>query len=442
MATRERENDITAVRRENQRLQRAVEELSILNKIAVAINSSIPLEKILETIISQCTHYLKVEQAAILLVDETAKGKPMHTMIRGWGTGARSLPFRLDTQLLGWMLKKKEPLLVNDFKNSRFYRHTSDQSDPVRSLLSVPLFCRNRVIGLLTVFNKKGGAGFSTDDRRLLAIIGSQSAQAIENARLLKEEQEFVKMRQELRIAYDIQTNLLPHKPPNVRGYDIFGDSVAAKVVGGDYFDYFPIDRDRVVFCLGDVSGKGIPAALLMSHLQATVRSQSFTEAGVSVCVDYCNRMFFHNSPVGSFCSFFMGVLDIKRHHLTYVNAGHNYPFFCSGGRTGCRLCAGDMVLGVLESVNYKEFHLDFAPGDRLVVFSDGITEAMNQDEMEFSDARLGELIAHYKDLGPRELVRTIIRSVREYTGDRPLTDDMTLLVIRRNGESPQSKIS
>ena len=436
MATRDQEFDINRVRSENKRLQRAVEELSILNKIAVTINSSIPLEKILETIISQCTRHLKVEQAAIILVDERSKDKPMHTMIRGWGTGTRSLPYRLDTQLMGWMLKNKEPLLVNDFRHSRFYQRPDTEDHPIRSLLSVPLCSRNRVIGLLTVFNKKEGIGFSLEDQRLLSIIGSQSAQAIENARLLKEEQEYCKVRQELKVAYDIQTNLLPRKPPHAVGYEFYGQSIAAKIVGGDYFDYFPLDRHRIVFCLGDVSGKGIPAALLMSHLQAAVRSQAFTDTGVSACLRYCNRMFFHNSPIGAFCSFFMGVLDVKAHRLIYGNAGHNYPFFCSDQRESCRMCAGDMVLGVVESAAYQEFQLDFLPGDRLVLFSDGITEALDPEEREFSEARLGTLIGQHKELGAEKLAKTLLRSVLDYIGDSPLTDDMTLLVIQRTGDS------
>ncbi len=424
--------EISRLQRENQRLRRAVEELSILNEIAVAINSALSLDRILESIVQKCTKHLKVEQVAVLLLDEKIEEKPFQTMIRGFDTTANGLPYRLDTQLTGWMLKNRAPLLINDFEKDNRFRTFSEDSQLVHSLLSVPLLSKNRMIGLITVFNKKEGDGFSNDDQRLLSIIASQSAQVIENARLLKEEQELLKVQQELRLAYDIQTNLLPKEPPKVKGYEIFGKSIPAKEVGGDYFDFIPIDSLRIAFCLGDISGKGMPAALLMSNLQAAVRGQSLVNATVAECVACCNTMLFHNTPPEKFSTFFFGILDIKTHQITYVNAGHNFPFLFSAGQEPRLLEEGDIVLGIMEIFPFKEKQISFGPGDIFVLYSDGITEAICKDGTEFGEPGLASIIAGNMDVPAGELTDKIIEAVNRHTGDCVQYDDMTLLIIKR----------
>ena len=300
----EEKKEISRLQKENQHLRRALEELSILNEIAVAINSALSLDRILESIVQKCTKLLGVEQAAVLILDEKIEEKPFQTMVRGWDTAANVLPYRLDTQLTGWMLKNKVPLLINDFEKDTRFQTFSEDSQLIHSLLSVPLLSKNRMIGLISVFNKKAELGFNNDDQRLLSIIGSQSAQVIENARLLKEEKKLLKIQQELRLAYDIQTNLLPKESPKIKGYDILGKSIPAKEVGGDYFDFIPIDSNRIAFCLGDISGKGMPAALLMSNLQATVRGQSLANTTAAECVEFCNIMLFNNTHLRNFLHF------------------------------------------------------------------------------------------------------------------------------------------
>jgi sigma-B regulation protein RsbU (phosphoserine phosphatase) len=424
-------DEISRLQKENQRLRRALEELAILNEIAVAINSALSLDRILESIIQKCTKHLAVEQAAVLLLDEKIEEKPFQTMVRGWDTEADSLPYRLDTQLTGWMLKNKAPLLINDLeKDSRFQLFSQD-SRLIHSLLSVPLFSKNRMIGLVTVFNKKAESGFNIDDQRLLSIIGSQSAQVIENARLLEEEQKLLKVQQELRLAYDIQTNLLPKESPKIEGYDISGKSIPAKDVGGDYFDFIPIDSHRLVFCLGDISGKGMPAALLMSNLQATVRGQSLVNVTAAECVECCNTMLFHNTPPEKFSTFFFGILETKTHKMTYANAGHNFPFlFSAGGER--QLEESDIVLGIMETFPFCDHKVSFEPGDIFVLFSDGITEAINNEEEEFGESRLVTLIAENKETSAEELTVKIIDAVKRHAGDCIQFDDMTVLIIKK----------
>lgn len=428
----EKENEISRLKKENQRLRRALEELSILNEIAVAINSSLSLDRILESIVQKCTKLLAVEQAAVLLLNEKMEEKPFQTMVRGWDTKANTLPYRLDTQLTGWMLKNKTPLLIDDFeKDSRFQTFYED-SRLIHSLLSVPLLSKNRMIGLISVFNKKAESGFNNDDQRLLSIIASQSAQVIENARLLEEEQELLKVQQELRLAYDIQTNLLPKDSPEIEGYDISGKSIPAKEVGGDYFDFIPIDSDRIAFCLGDISGKGIPAALLMSNLQATVRGQSLVNATAAECVDCCNTMLFHNTQPEKFSTFFFGILDTKTDQMTYSNAGHNFPFLFSAGQEPRQLEESDIVLGILETSPFKEQRIAFEAGDIFVLYSDGITEAINKEEEEFGESRLVSAVAENRETSAEELTVKIIDAVKQHAGDCIQFDDMTLVILKK----------
>ena len=425
--------EISRLQKENKHLRRALEELSILNEISVAINSALSLDRILESIVKKCTKHLGVEQAAVLILDEKIEEKPFQTMVRGWDMGANALPYRLDTQLTGWMLKNKLPLLINDFeKDTRFQTFLEDPK-LIHSLLSVPLFSKNRMIGLISVFNKKAKSGFNNDDQRLLSIIGSQSAQVIENARLLKEEQKLLKVQQELRLAYDIQTNLLPKESPEIEGYDILGKSIPAKEVGGDYFDFIPIDSNRIAFCLGDISGKGMPAALLMSNLQATVRGQSLANTTVAECVECCNIMLFNNTPPEKFSTFFFGVLNTKTHEMTYANAGHNFPFLFSVGQKPRKLEEGGIVLGIMETFPYKEQQITFEAGDIFVLYSDGITEAINKEEEEFGESRLISIVAENRHASAGELTTKIIEAVKRHAGDCAQFDDMTLLIIKKN---------
>lgn len=424
--------ELSRLREDNLRLRRAVEELSVLNEIAVAINSSLSLDHILESIVQKCTKHLKVEQVAVLLLDEKIEEKPFQTMVRGWDTSPGTLPYRLDTQLTGWMLKHKTALLINDFEKDSRFKTFANESLELSSLLSVPLLSRNRMIGLITVFNKKQGDGFSKDDQRLLSIIGSQSSQVIENARLLIEEQELLKVQQELRLAYDIQSNLLPEKAPEIEGYDIYGQSIPAKDVGGDYFDFIPIDEQRLAFCVADISGKGIPAALLMSNLQATVRGQTMAKASVAECLRRSNTMLVHNTPAEKFSTFFYAILDSESHHVYYGNAGHNFPFLFQAGKEPRQLEEGDIVLGIMETDSYEEHVFTMEPGEILALYSDGITEAINKEEEEFGEAELAALIDDNKNASARELTEKIIDAVRLHASDCVQYDDMTVVIIKR----------
>jgi len=426
------ENQAKTLEHENKLLRNAVEELSILNEMATAIGSALSLDRIVNLMVGKCVKHFHSEQAAVMLLEPGQSANPLRTMVRKAETRSDAAPFRLDSQLTGWMLNNQKPLLVNDLKNDERFCMDRDTACPYRSLLSVPLLSKGRMIGLLAVFNKKNPVGFNEDDQRLLSIIASQSTQVIENARLLEKEKELTRMEEELRLAREIQMGLLPKEPPRIAGYDIYGISIPAKIVGGDYFDFIPVDGSTMAFCLGDVSGKGMPAALLMSNLQAAVRAQSLTETFCHECMARANTLLCRNTTPEKFATLFYGILDFKGHAVRCCNAGHNFPFLFSGDRDPQLLATGGPVLGFMEGIPFEQVSHPLSPGDLLLAYSDGITEAADKSENQYGEERLAEIIRRNTNLPARELIQKILDDVVHFSANAPQEDDMTLLAIKR----------
>ena len=421
---------LKTLQEENRRLKRAVEELSVLNELARSIGASLNAKEIMDRMIQRALRAVGAEQGVVALVAKQPNDT-IKTVARAIGTSSAREPLRLNESLLGWMYLNERPLVVNDLENDeRFQGLKPNQS--VSSVLCVPLMIKSELKGVLTVYNKKGGGGFTEEDERLLGILAAQSAQVVENARLYEEEKAHTLLKQEIRLVSGIQAQLLPKKGPEVPGYDIAGRNIPARTVGGDYFDFIPISTGRMCFCLGDVSGKGLPASLLMANLQATLRGQIHHDVNSSDCLKRCNRMLYRSTDPEHFATLFCGYLDFETHSLEYCNAGHNYPFLFSEGRDPVRLETGGVILGILEDYPFEQGSVDLKPGDLLVVFSDGVSEAIDSDEVEFGEDRLAELAETHRDDSAAELIERIIKAVGDHSGSHPQADDMTMVVIRR----------
>ena len=425
-------NKSSALEEENKRLRNAIAELSIINDIATTINSTQPVEQIVDIIVKKCVKHLNVEQGAIMLLDESDKEKPLHTMIREQQSSLDLLPYRFDTQLTGWMLKNQEPLLVNNLKEDERFKDLVDKTTPFESFLSVPLRVKNKMQGILTVFNKRSNEKFSSNDQKLLSIIASQSSQIIENARLLEEERNLQVLQEEMRVAKQTQINLLPKEFPVINGYQIAARTIPAKEVGGDSYDLIQIDDKHFAFCLGDVSGKGMPAAMLMSNLQATLRS--FTKTG-NLCKDIIansNNLLYNSTEPSKFATLFYGILNPESNEIVFCNAGHNNPFLFSADGNVKELKTGGLILGCLPGSEYEEENVSINRNDIIVIFSDGISEAMNENEEEYGEERLKEFISNHLDESPDKIIENILSDVRIFVGKAPQWDDMTLLIIKR----------
>ena len=418
--------------KENKRLQTSLQELSILNDIATAVSSTLSLNRIIELIVNKCIKHMGVEQSSIMLYDFNNAASPFHTIVRKADVSDFSRPYRFDEQLTGWMLKNQRTLVIDDFKNdTRFYTGNSEGL-LINSLLCTPLIFKGKMIGVISVFNKKEGKKFNRDDQRLLSIIASQSAHVIESARLLEEEKQYMSIREELRMAKDIQVNLLPKEIPKIPGYDIKAINIPAREVGGDYYDFISISETRIGFCLGDVSGKGLPAAVLMGNLQATIRGQTLIDSPCRERISRANKLLFGSTDPSKFATLFYGILDFETHKICYCNAGHNYPYLFHNDSSYKRLDIGGILLGCIPDTPYDDTIIQIKPGDNLILYTDGFTEAFNKDEEEFGEERFGEILNNNHHDSSQNLVDKLIEAVRKHSEGEPQTDDMTIMIIKR----------
>jgi sigma-B regulation protein RsbU (phosphoserine phosphatase) len=252
-----------------------------------------------------------------------------------------------------------------------------------------------------------------------------------------KAEETRIRSLEEARMAKNIQLNLLPKTNPDIDGYDIAGMSIPALNVGGDYYDFIRLDDARLAIGLGDVSGKGLPAALVMSNLQATIRSLASFGVTANECLERANRLLFRSIDSKTFVSLFYAVLDTQRNSLCYANAGQNLPLIFSPEKKPVPLKNHGLALGIQEEVSYPTEEISINPGDRLLIYSDGISEAMNERMEEFGDEKLLEIVQRYRGQSAGVLIENIFASVNRHFGNTPQNDDMTMvLLLRKNSRA------
>jgi len=274
---------------------------------------------------------------------------------------------------------------------------------------------------LLEILRKQIGLG---RERRELRRRAAEEARAREEALIHLQEQE-----REIAEAKAIQEKLLPREIPQMPGYEIATAWQSARLVGGDYFDILPLDDQTLGICIADVAGKGMPAALLMSNLQAAVRGLSSLSIAPDLLCSRLNSIVYRNTESDRFITFFYAHLDGSTRRLAYVNAGHNAPFVVRSDGSHERLRDGGAVLGVFASRNYEMGSAQLSAGDRVILFTDGVTEACNPAGEEFGEARLLRLLEDHRTLSANELQGKIIAVVAEFSGGR-WQDDATLLVL------------
>jgi sigma-B regulation protein RsbU (phosphoserine phosphatase) len=274
---------------------------------------------------------------------------------------------------------------------------------------------------LLEILHKQIGLG---RERRELRRRAAEEARAREEALIHLQEQE-----REIAEARAIQEKLLPREIPQMPGYEIATAWQSARLVGGDYFDILPLDDKTLGICIADVAGKGMPAALLMSNLQAAVRGLSSLSIAPDLLCSRLNSIVYRNTESDRFITFFYAHLDGSTRRLAYVNAGHNAPFVVRSDGSHERLREGGAVLGVFAGRNYETGSAQLSAGDRVILFTDGVTEACNPAGEEFGEARLLRLLEDHRTLSANELQAKIIAVVAEFSGSR-WQDDATLLVL------------
>jgi sigma-B regulation protein RsbU (phosphoserine phosphatase) len=348
---------------------------------------------------------------------------------------AKGSAFRISTAVRDRVLNTHDSVLVRDtMLDDAFKQRQSIVGQRVRTFMAAPLQTKDRIIGLIYVDSPSLTRVFAKDDLNLLTVMANTAAIRIEHARLAEIEHQERLLARDLEQAAEIQRGFLPAQAPQAPGLDLSGHNAPCRTVGGDYFDFFPYPSGRVAMVLGDVSGKGMPASLLMMQFQARVQLLTEEPESLASVVTRLNRLTATNLPSNRFITFFMCLLDGTTGELVFANAGHNPPLLMRANGGAEWLEAGGCPLGIMSIMKYDESRERLAPGDVLVVFSDGVTDAANPQGDEFGEARLAQVVSDHRGETSASILDAVNRAIADWAAGTPLPDDLTLLVARRTG--------
>jgi serine phosphatase RsbU (regulator of sigma subunit) len=405
--------------------------LSALSQASMALISNRPLNELLDFILELAFKVIRAERGVLMLTTESGKYSVEAVRTADGKNTAEEIAF--SKSIANKVVEEKVSILTrNALDDPRFDRQMSIISLRIRSAMCVPLWHDDAVTGLIYVDSLRENS-FNQDDLTLLSSLANVAAVKLENAKLLEEMIEKKRMERELELAREIQQNSLPGQAPRFRGFDILGSNTPCYTIGGDYFDFIQRPHGLAV-ALGDVSGKGTGAALMMMVLRAAVHFACQRESDVLAILSETNGVMYDNSPSQFFATFFLGDIEEATGRMRYVNAGHIPPFFYRARtRSLERLSAGGTVLGLFPEAQFNAGDVEFDAGDTLVVFTDGLSEAWGSEEEEFGEDRIGALIRENASLPAKDLERLIQNEVEVFTSGARPTDDRTLIVVKRN---------
>jgi phosphoserine phosphatase RsbU/P len=409
---------------ELQKLQRLIDA-------AKTVNSTLELDKLLTVIVESALTIVDGAGGTLYLID-APKQELWSKVLKGVELVEIRLP--IGKGIAGYVAATGDVLNIADaYLDPRFNPEIDEKTGfRTKTILCAPMRNKDRkIIGVLQLVNKTSGL-FTADDVSFIEALSTHAAIAIENARLYEQEREKIALEKDILAAREVQLILLPKVAPSVHGYDIAGSSTSAKMVGGDYFDFIPLSNNRIAICVGDVSGKGLPASLLMANLQATLRGQTIIDASPMVYIGRSNKLMWQITSSEKFATLFFGLLDWQNHTLSYVNAGQNYPILISPDCSQTQLKTGGIPLGMLEDCEYEEEEIAFDPGSILVMYSDGVSEAFDKNKEQFGDDRVIDVVCTLRDKPARTIVDKILESVHLHSTGVPQLDDLTVVIVKR----------
>lgn len=391
-----------------------------------------PTEMMLERALRLVAKVVPAERLAVLFVDaDQTKISTAASYVTGGSTHG---DFSLSRTILNNLLSSRNAVLIADARQDpRFADQQSIILSNLKSAMAVPLLDEDKVLGILYAETANPIHRYNDDFLRLLATMGNIIASRLVNSTLLKEREAKQVIESELKRASLIQQNLLPSAIPEITGYSIVPFQEQCRAVGGDLYDVEKLPDGRVVFLIADVSGKGMGAALLMSNILASFRVLYHNQVFDPVAaVEHVSHLLYAHSPSESFATLFLGLVDPVSHTLTYVNAAHCPPLVVSASGTLRHLEPSGVMIGAFANMTWTSDSIPLTQGDLVVVFTDGVPEAGVERE-EYSDERLERLVIDRRHLQPEELAQTIMADVEEFTEHMPHSDDITMLIIKRN---------
>src|SRR6202790_5564162 len=417
-----------------------------LNELLAAIttlHSQLPLESVLGEMLTYAISVTDADRGVLLEAD--AEGALKVRLARRSG-GSRLPPDSLapSQTAIQLAMRQQSPVITEDSAQADvdFQAAQSIVAQRLRAVVVIPLYALSRAstqesmvdikrgdfLGVLYLDSRRPAA-FSKLDRQILDALAADAASILDNARLVERERERQRLEQEINIARDIQQALLPRNFRQYPHLSVSGINFPCLSVGGDYFDVFPVGDDRTAFLIADVSGKGLGAALLATLLQGALSGMTLG-TDPAIAFNHINRFLCDHAEVGRYATMFFGIVD-EQGHLEYINAGHPSPFLIRRGVAEDVFTEGSYPVGLVPEAEYTAVCLKLEPGDTLVLFSDGVTEAMDPGEQLFGVPRLRECLTGHMQTPLDELQRTVLESVENFARGASQADDLTLLLVR-----------
>ena len=416
--------------------QPSSDHLALLYRLSQTFNSSLNLDEVLNRVMDEVIAATRAERGFVMLHE--ADGRLVFRVARGMDQNTIDDPqFQISRSVVERVAREGQPVLTSDAQSDdRFSMRRSVMDLGLRSILCVPLKIRNKISGVVYVDNRLQVGIFTQVDLELLTAIASSAAIAIENARLYRVAVEKGRMERELQVAREVQASLLPRETPQVSGWEFAARWQPAREMAGDYYDFIPLDGGQLGLVIADVSDKGMPAALFMTLTRSIVRASVGHAPSPADGITHANRLICADSTRGMFVTLFYALLNPATGEITYVNAGHNPPLLCKQSDRAeqhqlTQLVRTGMALGVVEDTPFEQRTLRLNPGDFILLYTDGVTDATDAHLQDFGVERLQRVILEHRYTPAADVVAALEQAIGDFAGSTAPFDDMAIVVIK-----------
>jgi len=408
----------------NRKLDKKVQELNTLFDIGKELNSTLDPEKILNLLSYAILGEMMVQRCLIFTKE---KDNMQLSISKGHKNEADLNQFR-KPRFLSTIAKIDKAMRLEESIGKNSVQHALNEAG---FRVAIPMQIKDETKGVIIVGEKILKTSFEEDELEFLYTLGNEAIICLENARLFEETLEKQRMEEELDIAREIQQGLLPKQCPHLNFYEIAVMNVPTRQVGGDYYDCIQLDEKHVCVAIADVSGKGMPAALLMANIQASFHAIVDTEKQLNDITGRINNIIHRNTGLDKFITFFTGMLNVEQNTFSSVNAGHNPPYHYHKDGTFQLLEKGGLLLGMMPNMPYQQETVKLVSGDWIVMYTDGISEAMNKDEQEFEERRIESIVSKNLHVSAEEMKQKLYKAVTDFTFGVPQSDDITMVIIK-----------
>jgi serine phosphatase RsbU (regulator of sigma subunit)/pSer/pThr/pTyr-binding forkhead associated (FHA) protein len=405
--------------------------LALISKVGVTLLASATLNETLEQIVTLVFEAVPADRCLLMMRDEGSEDLRV-AVARLRDRVGEVGEIRVSRNVLDEVVIRGKSVLTSDAQHDPRFATGTVVLQGVRSVLAVPLGVAEKVFGIIYADSPIAEGRFTEDHLKVLTTLASVAAIRVENGRLVEARLERERFERELALASEIQQRFQPTAPPQVPGYELQGISFPCYEIGGDYYDFIEREDGRLVIALGDVSGKGTAAALLMSSLHAAIHAQSASHDSLVATISAVNRYLADNIPSNRFVTLFYAELDPESGALSFLNAGHNPPLIIHSAGTVEQLASGGLPLGIKRDAEYREGRTQLQHGDVLVIYSDGVTEAVSPAGEEFGATRLYEVVSRNIDGSAAGIRDRIESSLTKFAQGTSAADDITLVIVKR----------